>query len=379
MSIQQQSPVSQVFALAHASSPHWRIALAECMEQLGSVPASSNLGFVYVTDHYATKLSDLLEVLRSRTGIEHWVGSVGLGVCATGQEYLDQGAVVVMLGAFEPDSFRVLSTLRVANDLARDPLTIGGNAGNFAIVHGDPRNNAIPSMIAEISRRLESGFVVGGLSGSRSAQVQIANGVVEGGLSGVVFDDRVIVSTRLTQGCAPIGQMHAVTESQRNVLIQLDGRPALDVLREDAGIKSERELDRVGGMVFAALPISGSNADDYTVRSLVGLDTERGLVAIGDSVRQGGKIMFCRRDRRAATDDMARMLESIKSGLYTRPRGGLYFSCVGRGKSLFGESSKELSMIREALGEVPIAGFFCSGEISHNRLYGYTGVLTLFL
>lgn len=375
----QLQPVSEVFAVAHADSPHWRIALAECLEQLGTPPAGANLGFIYVTDHYATRVADILEVLRARTSVEHWVGSVGIGICATGQEYFDQGAVVVMLGAFEPESFRVLGSLRVPSDLARDPLTIAGNAGNFAIVHGDPRNAAIPTMVAEISRRLESGFVVGGLSGSRSAQVQIADGVVEAGLSGVVFDERVIVSTRLTQGCSPIGQMHAVTESQRNVLIQLDGRPALDVLREDAGIKNERELDRVGGMVFAALPISGSQVDDYTVRNLVGLDTERGLVAIGESVRKGGKVMFCRRDRRAATEDMARMLESIKSGLFTRPRGGLYFSCVGRGASLFGEPSKELTMIRESLGDVPIAGFYCSGEISHNRLYGYTGVLTLFL
>ena len=31
-----------------------------------------------------------------------------------------------------------------------------------------------------------------------------------------------------------------------------------------------------------------------------------------------------------------------------------------------------------ALGDVPLAGFYANGEISHNRLYGYTGVLTLF-
>jgi small ligand-binding sensory domain FIST len=76
---------------------------------------------------------------------------------------------------------------------------------------------------------------------------------------------------------------------------------------------------------------------------------------------------------------MARMLESIRSGLYTRPRGAVYYSCLGRGRSLFGEPSRELAMIREALGEVPLVGFYCSGEISHNRLYGYAGVLALFL
>jgi small ligand-binding sensory domain FIST len=76
---------------------------------------------------------------------------------------------------------------------------------------------------------------------------------------------------------------------------------------------------------------------------------------------------------------MTRMLDSIQEGLYAPPRGAVYYSCLGRGPSLFGADSEELEMIRSALGDVPLVGFFCNGEISHNRLYGYTGVLTLFL
>jgi small ligand-binding sensory domain FIST len=89
--------------------------------------------------------------------------------------------------------------------------------------------------------------------------------------------------------------------------------------------------------------------------------------------------MFCRRDEGSAAEDMARMLDSIGSGLYGRPRGGVYYSCVGRGPNLFGDRSEEALMIRQSLGDFPMVGFFCNGEISHNRLYGYTGVLTLFL
>jgi small ligand-binding sensory domain FIST len=89
--------------------------------------------------------------------------------------------------------------------------------------------------------------------------------------------------------------------------------------------------------------------------------------------------MFCKRDTKTAHEDMKRMLESIRKGMYARPRGGVYYSCMGRGASLFGPNSEELKLIREALGEFPLVGFFCNGEISHNRLYGYTGVLTLFV
>ena len=72
------------------------------------------------------------------------------------------------------------------------------------------------------------------------------------------------------------------------------------------------------------------------------------------------------------------MLASMKKGLYGSPRGGVYYSCLGRGANLFGPNSEELKLIEAAFGEFPLVGFFCNGEISHNRLYGYTGVLTLF-
>lgn len=368
-----------MFAHAHAASPHWRIAAAECLEQLGGPQPEGSLGFVYVTDVYASRVQEIIELLRLRTGVDHWIGTVGLGICASGHEYLDEGALSIMVGPFEPGSFRILPQVRAPGDLARDPLTVGGVPGNFAVVHADPRNGRVSAIVAELSRRLESGYVVGGLSSSRSAHPQIADGVAEGGLSGVVFTDSVVVSTRLTQGCTPLGEVHTVTQSQRNVLIEIDGRPALDVLREDASLRSDRDLERVGGQLFAALPVRGDDAGDYTVRNLVGLDSERGLVAIGDLVDPGAKVMFCRRDRRSAVEDMSRMLDSIKSGMFARPRGALYFSCLGRGASLFGEVSRELAMIREGLGNVPLTGFYCNGEISHNRLYGYTGVLTLFL
>lgn len=378
MSTQQQS-IAESFAFAHAASPHWRIAAAECLERISPVAAGANLGFVYVTDHYAPRLTELVALLRARTGVEHWVGTVGIGICATGREYLDEGAMAVMLGSFGVGAFRVLSSLRTPADLARDPLTIGGAPGSFAMVHADPRNSMLNALLAELSRRLDSGFVVGGLTSSRAAHFQVADDVSEGGLSGVVFTDQVIVSTRHTQGCSPLGDTHVVTQSQRNVVIELDGRPALEVLREDAGLLTEADLERIGGTVFAALPVSESDTGDYVVRNVVGLDVERGLVVVGENVRKGGKLVFCRRDRRSAVEDMARMLESMKSGLFTRPRGAVYFSCLGRGASLFGETSKELAMIREGLGDVPLVGVYCNGEISHNRLYGYTGVLTLFL
>lgn len=365
------------FRYGHAAADAWPDAVRSCLAQLGQGPA--NLGFLYVSDVLADHMGDILAMFQQGTGILHWVGAVGVGLCATGQEYLDQPAVVVMTGDFEPGSFKIFSGIGDEGDIGTSFIQCGAAPANFAIVHADPLNPQVDKLVSVLAQRVESGFLVGGLTSSRRRNAQIADEIVEGGLSGVAFSDGVTIATRLTQGCSPIGPRHVITACQRNVIVSLDGRPALDVFREDIGEKLARDLNHVGGYIFAGLPITGSDTGDYLVRNLVGIDPVSNLIAIGELVEPGAPIVFCRRDKDTARTDMARMLESIKKGLYSPPRGGVYYSCLGRGAGLFGPNSEELGMIREALGEFPLVGFFCNGEISHNRLYGYTGVLTLFV
>jgi small ligand-binding sensory domain FIST len=75
---------------------------------------------------------------------------------------------------------------------------------------------------------------------------------------------------------------------------------------------------------------------------------------------------------------MQRMLADLKRRAGTDLRGAVYHSCVARGPHQFGAGSQELSMIAEVFGAIPVVGFFGNGEISHDRLYTYTGVLTVF-
>ena len=365
------------FRYGHAAASDWRQAARSCLAQLGD--GAANLGFLYVTDMLADHLGDILALFEQHTDVPHWVGSVGVGICATSREYLDESAIAVMVGDFEPNSFRIFSGIETEADVDGALLKCGNAPPNFAIVHVDPYNRQVTQLVSRLAERVESGFLVGGLTSSRRQNLQVADGIAEGGLSGVSFSDGVAVATRLTQGCSPVGPKHVVTACQRNVVMSLDGRPALDVFREDIGEALARDLNRVGGHIFAGLPIPGSDTGDYLVRNLVGIDPTNRLVAIGELLDPGANVMFCRRDERTAHDDMTRMLESIRQGLFTTPRGGVYYSCLGRGASLFGPDSEELKMIREALGDIPLVGFFCNGEISHNRLYGYTGVLTLFV
>ena len=371
--------LTDYFASGHAASLSWRSAAEAALAQCGPGLRGATLGFIYATDAFADDYAEIVEFLRRRTGIAHWVGTIGLGICASGREYLDEPALALMCCSYSEDAFRVFSGLKSPRDVARCGLKWDGAAASFAVVHADPATSSLTSLVRELAGRTESGFIVGGLTSSRTRAVQYADGLTEGGVSGVAFSDQVAVATRLTQGCSPVGPEHVVTDARHNILISLDGRPALDVFREDIGRELAANLSLVAGRIFAGLPVEGTDTGDYVVRNLVGLDSAHKLVAIGENVKPGRRVMFCRRDRGTASDDLDRMLTSIGSGLYREPKGAVYFSCLGRGASLFGENSEELRIIRDRLGEVPLVGFFCNGEISHNRLYGYTGVLTLFL
>ena len=365
------------FHYGHAAAADWRTAAEACVAQIG--PGRTGLGFLYITDMLSDHADALLDFFRGRTGVENWVGTVGMGICATGREYLNEPAVAAMVGDFDPESFSGFNGQQADFSNRDKPLKAGGGTANFALVHADPLLPNIVEQVSGVAEKVESGFLVGGLTSSRRRNLQFANGVVQGGISGAAFADSVTIATRLTQGCSPVGPRRVVTAGQRNVIVTLDGEPALDVFKRDIGPELARDLNRVSGHIFAGLPVAGSDTGDYLVRNLVGIDPENKLVAIGEVVEPGTAVMFCRRDRTTARDDMARMLTSIGEGLFTRPRGGVYYSCLGRGKGLFGSDSAELRMITDALGPFPLVGFFCNGEISHHRLYGYTGVLTLFI
>ena len=249
----------------------------------------------------------------------------------------------------------------------------------FALIHGDPANPATPALVEALGRHATA-FVNGGITSSQSENLQVAGEICQGGISGVAFGPQVTVITGHTQGCTPIGPKHRITDCQRNILAGLDQRPALDVFVDDIGEVLAKDLNRVGGYIFAAFPIAGSDTGDYLVRNLIGIDTGQKLIAIGDYLEKDEQIMFCRRDGNTAREDMRRMLDDLKLRAAGREvAGGVYISCLGRGRHQFGDDSEELRLISDVLGEFPLVGFFANGEIFNARLYGYTGVLTLFL
>ncbi len=368
------------FKAASAEGPDWVRTVTACLDALDAPPAGANLGMLYATDALAGKLDAILIFLRENTGITDWVGTVGSGISASGLEYHDRPALSVLVGALPGDSYRVFPPVSDSLEpFLRDHGTwVDRHKPIFGIVHGDPRNHHIGAILEALAAET-SVYLVGGLSAGSGDLPQVAGDVADGGLSGVLFSPELPVVAGLSQGCTPISEVRTVTQAERNVIMEIDGRPAVEVFKEDIGELLARDLRRVVGYIYVAFPIAGTDTGDYLVRNLTAIDLERGWIAVGELVAAGERLMFCRRDHEAAEKDLKRMVADVKRRAARPPKAAVYYSCVARGPNLFGPDSEELKLIAEELGDLPLIGFYANGEISNNRLYGYTGVLALFL
>lgn len=418
------------FVHAHATHPQWRMAAALVVAQLRAqmaLPdhaATPPLGVIYITDLYADDAQALLDHLSAELPeVTDWVGTTGIGIVANNVEYFDEGALAVMLCDVPVDQYRVFSGVA--------PLSPSGRAGaagfvaHTALIHADAHASELDELITEMAERTSSGHVFGGLSSGRGSVVQFAlssagqlagqgasSAVLRGGLSGVAFSPEVALVSRVTQGAQPLGPTRTVTDAERNVVYALDGEPALDVMLRDLAISldhPEAAIARVRrslvGLVLPdALPVppsglhvAGQFGPDVLVRHLMGLDPERRGVAIATAAPVGSRLTFCERHATAARADLMRMCAEVREELETasvsdeqwadplqaepaRPiLGAVYISCVGRGGPHFGQPNAEMQLVRHALGDVPLVGFFGAGEIAHRQVHGYSGVLTVFV
>jgi len=367
-------------ASAHAHAPSaaaWgRLAVA-VGEGLSRDLPGARLGILYATQALADKLEEVLAVVRRVSGIPDWVGAVGQGIVG-GSEIFGGAGLSALALDLPVDSYRLLPHL--TGDLAplgEHAAWIAAKRPNFGIVHADPSAADASETIAGIAEASEA-FLVGGLTVAAPDGAQIAGKVVSGGVSGVLFANSVAVATGLTQGCVPAGPVHRVTAADGNVLIGLDGQPALDVMKQDLNPENLAQLKAFAAEMQIGLPIPGSDTGDYLVRDFTGIDTREGLIGVAALVDPGDRLFFARRDQGAAIEDMIRMCEQLRRRA-PRASGGLYFSCVARGPRLFGNDTSERDLIRDSFGAMPVAGLFCNGEISSARLYAYTGVLAVFV
>jgi small ligand-binding sensory domain FIST len=321
----------KLFLRAHATHPDAHMALALAAAQIDAQRRQRDaieqptLGWMYLTDHFSSQAEALLADAQQRWPGVAWVGATGVGICGNGVEYFDEPAVSLMLGDIPRDRFQLFSGVK--------PLA--GFDAATAQVHADPNTSELAELVSELADRTATGYLFGGLSSARADVpagqawparcVHIADGVFEGGLSGVAFSPDVALVSRVSQGCQPVGPVRHVTASERNLVLTLDDQPALDCLLQDMEI-NEREpreaLPRLRQALVglsdpqdAALARGGQFGTDTRVRHLVGLDPARKGIAIADVAPVGTQLAFCRRDVMAARRDLVRICTEIREEL----------------------------------------------------------------
>lgn len=372
------------FNSAYAEGKDWASVAKGLQSQLAGPALGHRLGVLYVTPEISRDLGSILAFLRETTRIPHWVGGAVFGVLGCGpdrqgQEARGKPAASVLTLALSPQQFRLFSLQgqelgKLKTSLAkwcpRDQMPLSG------LVHADAISNQASLLVAGLAAASE-GYLVGGITYSpekRDANFKphLIDKLSGGGISGLFLSPEVPLVVGATQGVVPLGDWHRITDGEGSDILRLDGRSALEVLKEEAG-----DVASLLGFVHVAVPDAGLDTGGFIVHNLGGIDPVRGKLSVSFVAEPGQRLRFVLRDTQAAEKDMARMLDDVKRRLGGRARGALLISCIARGAALFGAPHREMEMAAKAL-DCPMAGFLAGGEILRNRIQAHSAVLLAF-
>jgi hypothetical protein len=211
--------------------------------------------------------------------------------------------------------------------------------------------------------------------------------VVSDGVSYALLSGKAHAGWAISHGCIPIGSARTVTRGEGNVIYEIDGKPATEVLKEYLPEQALAEdEDWVPYSVSLALCFrapSYMQDEEYVVRGIPAVKLADGSIAVQTEVRDGTSIWFSSRDKQKIATGLDRMAAQIKHQLGgDQPKLVFQFDCATRGKMMFREQERLqlLKRFRQSVGpNVPWVGFYAFGEIGpveeHNNRNLYTAVV----
>jgi small ligand-binding sensory domain FIST len=351
---------------------------------------------VFATIEHGPHYGLLLRTIKDVTRATHVVGCSAGGVLTTDGEVERAPGVAVLTvrtDTFAASRFFVPQLRGRGYETGKEVAAriqphLG--ADNLLVVFPDTYNFNAASFFNGLSEAAPGVPVVGGGAsedGTLGETFQLCGDTVSNdAVCGVLLSGQFHHTIGIAQACQPISPVHTVTKSHKNLILELDGRPAFAVFAEVVRQPLLDDLRRAAAFVFVGLPVDAERQriarGEYVVRNIVGFDPNQGIVAIADEIRQGQKMVFTLRDGSGARDDLQVTLEAQAQAWEGQAPGfGLYFDCVGRGSGLYGFPDLDTSYIKQYLGDVPVIGFFTGCEIApiqrQPSLHQYSGVLVL--
>lgn len=376
-----------------------REALEQCAasirDQLGEAP---QLAVAFVSPHYQQDYASVGPLLSELLGAEHTFGCSGGGIIGAGLEVEQRPALSVTAAALpgvDIEAFHLdgdkLPDLDAGPDRWTELLGVSEAQEPQFVLLADPFSFPVQNLIMGLDFAYPRAAKIGGLASGAQRPGDNAlflDGEVHGsGAIGLALHGNIMVDTVVAQGCRPIGEAMRITSSQRNILGELDGKPPMAVLQDLFRTLSERDRQLMGHSLFLGVvmdefidtPVQG----DFLIRNVVGMDQRTGALAIGEMLKEGQLVQFHLRDAETSAQDLTFVLERYAAdNRENEVPGALLFSCLGRGQYLYGRPNHDTEIFRDKLGQVPLGGFFCNGEIGPvggtTFLHGYTSSFGLF-
>jgi len=390
-----------VFASALSETRQTLAAIDEVITDLaGRIPGAPDLMAVFATPHHTDQIELIHRRLRDAFQPRHLLGATAEGVIGVQREVERTAGLSVMLGhlpgsrllplRYDPQTPDKLACTISARDADDDANLDTDNQAKAVILLADPFSTPLTALIPAIAEAFGGAPIIGGVASGAGRpdgnRLLGADDIHHDGAVGIAIAGDVHTQCTVSQGCRPIGRPYVITRAQRNVVLELGGRNALELLQDmvqELDVE-ERELIQSHGLLVGRVINEYKRhfgRGDFLIRGLSGIDETSGAIGIADpAVRVGQTIQFHVRDRATAREDLALLLEAQK--LHGEGAGALLFSCNGRGTRLFNEPHNDAAQVAAALGEVPLAGFFAAGEIGpvghENFLHGHTASLLVF-
>lgn len=376
-------------------------ALRERIEQARvTLPAGhADLALVFVTPELLPQAADIVELVQVH-GRAHWlVGCGGPGVMVDTEEVEEGPAIAVSLlhlPGVELTPARFTSAdVEEANGPgwwhAQTGVDAEGSRG--WLVFADPFTLDVEAWLQQWNEAYPGVATVGGLAGgeaeAKHTQVFLNQEIFSEGGIALGVSGAVSLESLVSQGCRPIGRPWTVTAAERNLIHRIGNLPALSVLQDTFEGLPAADKARAGGNIFVGLAMNEyleeHRQGDFLIRNLLAADPRSGVVAVGARVRVGQTLQFQFRDGVTADEDLADVLAVAKRRLFPRQvQAACVCSCTGRGSRLFGQPHHDARRVHEGFDPpVPLAGFFCNGEIGpvggRTYLHGYTVSVALFV
>ncbi len=371
-------------------------AVDEMLETIGArlTPGMVDLAMLFATAHFEDDLPEVIERFGSA-----FPGATLLGCSAGGtiggDREVEHGPSMSLLVASMPEvTIRPFHLRQQDLEALAGPMdwerTVGvsGESHPTFLCLADPFRFAVPDFLEQLNEVFPGAPLLGGIASAAQRPLEnrlMINGEIHrDGLVGVALTGQLTVHPVVSQGCRPIGRPFVITKGDRNVVRELGGKAALQQLHSVLVSLSPDDEKLAKDSLFVGRVIDEYkdhfDRGDFLIQNIIGVDRGSGAIGIAGRARVGASIQFHVRDSDSADEDLRQLLEPYAD---LDVCGAAVFGCNGRGTQMWEESGHDIGVLRDVLGDVPAAGFFCGGEFGpiggRNFVHGFTASIALFL